>query len=243
MSVTVAKVKMSGIKQLLHLSVCCLEKQQIKILTFLNKFRENTIETNFLHWNINIVGNVKFIGLCNEILRRLKMKNHVKNYFTVLRNHFLRSHNEENSVKIYSIALCSEVLSCLHVENHVKISFLVLCNPDLKSYKEKIHVKISFIVLPATVFSRLLKVENHVKIPFMLLSNQVLSCLQLQVNNHVKISFKVPSYYVLRRLKLEKSIQNLFPRALQWSVEPPWGGKSCQNTFHIVALRWKIMLK
>ena len=47
--------------------------------------------------------------LCNEILHRLKMKNRVKIYFTVLRNQFLRSHNEENSVKIYSIALCSEV--------------------------------------------------------------------------------------------------------------------------------------
>ena len=41
--------------------------------------------------------------LCNEILRRLKMKNHGKIYFRVLRNQVLISHNEENPVKIYSI--------------------------------------------------------------------------------------------------------------------------------------------
>ena len=55
-----------------------------------------------------------------------------------------------------------------------------------------------------------------------MLSNQVLSCLQLQVKNHVKISFIVLSYHVLSRLKLENHVK---------------------NTFHIVALRWKIKSK
>ena len=43
-----------------------------------------------------------FIVLCNEILRRLKMKNHVKIYFIVFRNQVLNSHNEENFVKSIS---------------------------------------------------------------------------------------------------------------------------------------------
>ena len=156
-----------------------------------------------------------------------------------LTNQYLRSHNEENSVKIYSIALCSEVLSCLHMENHVKISFLVLCNSYLKRHKEKIHVKILF--LRSATLQLILW-----KIMWKSLSWCCLNKFWAVSNFKWKImskSFIVPSYHILSRLKLENQFKISFLVLCNEVLSRLEVVKSCQNTFHIVGLRWKMMSK